>query len=451
MDNSKNKFGLGLTDSGTQIDPSATESIIEQQSCLMKVIDPPTAITAMLTQEEGMRAIFDPPMALTAMVEQANHMRSIVSVPMIEALNAQQDCFANYKFAFSKNITATILPQISLISDSIAKTVSLSFQENTYSLATAMGRALESCIPKYDLMTNALATALKSSMPKFDAIGAMALRLTDSIPRIDAAITTIAQQALEAMGNITESLQSGVSALLGSLTDIRLPNFDNIANSLNFITGFEEKNELLKSFGWYLISELPEEIVDEIYERRDEIAQEEVDALIIKHFRDNKCQALKCIVKSWTALPYFESRKVVFHEAQVCHSRRSYNASTTLISLHYEGVVTDFVRDRVNTPTYRVEKALKCINDLANDLNLSAMSFKDWIVCSYVLECVDQAFTTNFSPSDPDSCPNNSRHKIAHGHATAKETEANSLRRFLFMNELYKLFCCLEHEYQLAS
>ncbi len=455
MDFKKNHFGVDIEGIGTSFSSPAIDSLIETQTRISKLFEPSSGITAMLEspairmiqeQQDTLQKLTAPSSALTSFIEQQDKLHMALSSSLIDSISAQQ-------LSFSKAIAASIqVPDMDVISGTLSKFAELVPPEPPmYNLAAEMGKALEACIPKYDLMANALTNALETCMPKFDTIGNMAFRLADSIPQIDSAILSIAQQALGAMDNLTESLQSSMSALLGSLTDIRLPNFDHLANSLNFITDFEEKNELLKSFGWYLISELPEEIVNTIYERRDEITQEEVDILIIQHFRNNKYQALKSIVNSWVSLPYFHSRQIVFHEAQVCHSRRSYNASTTLISLHYEGVVTDFVRERINTPTYRVEKALKCINDLANDLTMDAMPFRDWIVCSYVLECIDKAFTTNFSPADPDSCPNSSRHKIAHGHAVAKETEANSLRRFLFMNELYKLFCCLENEYQLIS
>jgi hypothetical protein len=320
-----------------------------------------------------------------------------------------------------------------------------------YNLVESMGKALESCIPRHHELVESFGRALDFVGSNFSAIENTVLGLANVIPRIDPAVIAAAEQASRTIDRFAGSFQRGILALNNALRNIDFSPLLEISNSLSHMTDIEDKNELLKSFGWYLITELPNEIVDEIYMRRDEITQEQVDALIVQHFRNERCRELKSVVNSWKRLPYFETRRIVFHEAQVCHSRRSFNASTTLLSLHFEGVVTDFVRDRLGRPTYRVEKALRCISDLTDDLSLQDMPFEDWVICSYVLECVDNAFTTNFSPANPDDCPNTSRHKIAHGHATEKETEANSLRRFLFMNELYKLFCCLENVYQLAS
>lgn len=446
MKHDHNPLDLNL---GATLISSAFEQLAMQQNRLAKIFEPASVI--MEQQSKIMKAI-EPLSAITGVIEEHNRTKSLLSSSLLETISTQQHLFESPLLNLSSAImTSFKMPELSSLTGSVAKLASLALEENKYNLAATMGCALETYIPKNNEIINNLSSALLSSMPKFNAIGELALRLSDSIPKIDYSVMSIANQSMVAMQGITESMQRTISLLGEAVSKIDFSPLIDFSHDLTYITDFEEKNETLKSFGWFLIPELPEEIVDQIYERRDEIAQDEVDTLIVQYFRNNKCQALKCIVKSWTGLPYFELRKPVFHEAQVSHSRRSFIASTTLISLHFEGVVTDFVRNRMNTPTYRVEKALKCINDMANDLTLDAMSFKDWIVCSYALECIDQAFTTNFSPADPDSCPDNSRHKIAHGHAVTKETEANSLRRFLFMNELYKLFRCLENEYELAS
>ena len=426
------------------------------------MLEPSVSIGAILDRESQIARMVEPPTVLSAFVEQQTHLQSAIS-PIMEAFRSHQSLTAEHGLAFSKTIAESIhVSQLDMIPPSVATALSDAFDNHAHELTVAMGRSLEVCIPKYDEMSNNLARALEASLPQLNAISEMVYRLTESIPRIDSAVISIARQTVNSLDMISSSLQCGLSALADSLKNIRIPNFDYLANSLNYINDFEEKNELLKKFGWYLISELPEDIVETIYERRYEITQDEVDALIVQYFRKDRCSALKGIVNGWVDISCFESRKDVFHQAQVCHSRRTFIASTTLMAVHFEGVITDFVRERLPYPTnpaeeraldkqLRCKNALNSISELANDLPMSTMHFTDWIVCSFVLECVDAAFNANFSPINPDNCPNSSRHKIAHGHATEKETEANSLRRFLFMNELYKLFCCLDKEYQVAS
>lgn len=444
-------FGFDISGIGTKFSSSALDILSEQEDRLRRMLEPNPAIATMLERETQMKSAFESPAALSAIVEHQKHLQSVMPPTLIEAITVQENHIAYRGLAFSRAVAASInRPQLDMFTQSAATAIA-SFNNHAFDLATAMGRALETCIPKYDVMTANLSQALEVSLPQLNAIGEMTLKLANSIPKIDFAVSSLVEQAASALGSISLSLQSSMIALADSLSILRIPNFDQFARSLKYINDFEEKNEVLKSFGWYLISELPEAIVEAIYERHHEITQEEVDTLIIEHFRRNRCSALKEIVNSWVDLPYFELRKEVFHQAQVCHSRRTFNASVTLVSIHFEGVITDFVRERIGEPTYRAEKALKRITDLSMDMPMNSMPFTDWIICSFILECIDAIFTTNFSPADPDSCPNTSRHKIAHGHATSKETEANSLRRFLFMNELYKLFYCLESKSQMAS
>ena len=390
----------------------------------------PTAFEqSLLKTEAQMNKMLASP-AIEVIVKHDAMLNSFASPPVLHALEMQQNILNNFP------------------SQLLIESATRSLQDSPmFKMAETIGKVLESYHNQYGGIGASLAKAIQSSFSQF-SISEDAVRCAyDGIKRFSLAF----EQVVLATTVITDSFLRGISAIANEFSKFDFSPMLNLTDNLSRISSFHLKNDVLNNFGWYLISELPEEIVEDIYTRRDEITQEEVDALVVQHFRNNRCHELKRMICSWKKLPYFKARQIVFHEAQVCHSRRSFNASTTLLSLHFEGVVTDFVRNKLNKPTYRAEKALECIYSLADDLSTRAMPFGDWIACAYVLGCVDEAFRTNFSPADPDDCPNTSRHKIAHGHATAKETEANSLRRFLFMNELFKLFCCLENEYQLAS
>ncbi len=459
----KNSFGVDISGIGARFSSPAINNALQQQENIRRMLEPALSVSAILRQREQLMHMIEPPAVFSTLVGQQNRLLPAISSPMIEAAIAYQNLIAEQGLSFSKTFAENInLSQLNSLSPSISSSVTFAFENRVHDLAMTMGKSLEACIPKCNEMAANLTQALERSLPQFTVIGEIAYKLGDSIPQIGYAVTSFARQTANSIGAISLSMQSSLSSLFDALERIRIPNYDHFVNSFNYISDFKERNELLKSFGWYLISELPEDIVDAIYERRDEITQEEVDSLIVRYFREKQCSALKQIVNNWVDIPCFESRKEVFHQAQVCHSRRTFNASTTLVSIHFEGVITDFVRARLPRPTNpneekEIDKQLRCknalssISELANDLPMEVMKFTDWMICSFILECIDAAFNANFSPTNPDNCPNSSRHKIAHGHATAKETEANSLRRFLFMNELYKLFYRLDNEYQLAS
>jgi len=399
---------LGITNIGTSSIPAIVD-LAKQGAMVSKTL--PVGMSKTLAT------------GLSSVIEQQERTQRVFANPMLDVIQAQQNLFTNAMAAFEP-------PKITI---------------PTVDIMAQMGQVLEASIPKFDFV-EPLTKMLDACMPKFDIIGEAVLRLADNIPKIDLAVNSIMQQAANVMCGIAASVQKSIDVLLDAASRIDFSALANFSDGLFFITDFDKKNEVLKGFGWYLISELPEEIVNEIYEHREEITQEEVDALIVQHFRNDEGAALKSIVNSWTTLPYFESRMKIFLQAADCHSSCLYNASTTTVSVHYEGIVTDFVRGRIMAPTHRkwAEKALKCINDLTNELTINAMPYKEWLACTYVLECMDRVFKENFSPDSPDDCSNSSRHKIAHGHALEDETEANSLRCFLFLNVMYKLFGCLE-------
>lgn len=388
----------------------------------------------------GIKAALSNPM-LESALKQQEMIQRVINPPIMNALIAQQSIVAR---------------QAALQSAlSVSEMVSRSVAPMANSLADEAARAIQASLPRFDSLTASLTESIRAfqiSMPKIDYLAdAMRSIANSSLQGMTDAIIPMAEQMSKITQGFADAFRFQISELVRTIPPFDVSAFSHLSETFSHIRDVEEKNDLFKSFGWFLISELPDEIVDTIYERQNEITQEEVDALIVQYFRNNRCAALKQIVNDWRGLPYFESRKDVFHQALVCHSRRIYNASTTMLSLHFEGVVTDFVRENMPNPMYRGEKALQSVTNLALEMPMNVMPFTDWIICRCVLACVDQAFTTNFSPADPDSCPNSSRHKIAHGHATEKETEANSLRRFLYMNEMYKLFSCLESELQIVA
>jgi hypothetical protein len=436
---------LGFKEIVMHTKPTAIElSMIEAEERMQKMLSSPFAES--LERHEAMINYMTTSPALQAIEMQNTVIDSLLSKSFIEsAICSLRE--SSMMCNMAKSMDELLKPYYCQYV-SFAKTSYDAFDPGLPLLATTedVARGMLDYVTRLD-------SAMNYAAAQIAMIENMAPSMLDSVTKYGTEMVTALEQEAQAMS--WDSHLREMLAMESAFRSYDISSYLGLSDNLKLFKNvdFEEKNDMLKNFGWYMIAELPEEIADYIYERRDEITQEEVDALIVQHFRRNRCKELKVMVNNWKQLPYFKKRQVVFHDVQVCHSRRSFNALTTLISLQFEGVVTDFVRDRIMVPTFRKwpDKALRCVTDLTNNLTMASMSLEEWIVYSYVLECVDKVFTTNFSPADPDCCPNTSRHKIAHGQATAKETEANSLRRFLFMNELYKLFSCLENEYLLAS
>lgn len=216
---------------------------------------------------------------------------------------------------------------------------------------------------------------------------------------------------------------------------------------LTYRREWNKGRETLLGYGWFYSSELPEEVVNYVYENRESLSKDDVDKIVVEYFRKNQCEALKNMVYGWNDSPYFTCRKRVFHEALVNHSRKYFNSSITLLVVHTEGVITDFVRTVLQNPRRRVNQAIEDVKEKLD--NTEDMSVYEYKVFNDVIERIEQAFDKGFDYADPDKASNGSRHKIAHGHVYEKETEVNSLKHFLYMNELYHLFLLLSnHDYE---
>jgi hypothetical protein len=204
---------------------------------------------------------------------------------------------------------------------------------------------------------------------------------------------------------------------------------------------WSKQRETLLKYRWFYSDELPDDLVYDIHERQEELSVDDVDKIIVDYFRQNKCETLKSMVKKWKSLPCFCCRTRIFHEALVNHSRKYFNASVTLLTLHTEGVITDFVRMNLENPRFKVGNAIKDIKkELIENEDASIYEYE---VFSDVIERIEDTFNENFNHADPDATSNESRHKIAHGHAYETENEVDSLKRFLYLNEIYHLFVFL--------
>ena len=114
------------------------------------------------------------------------------------------------------------------------------------------------------------------------------------------------------------------------------------------------------------------------------------------------------------------------------------------MTIHTEGVITDFVRLNMQEPRFRVKKAIDDIKRVLGENE--TVSIYEYEVFNDVIEKIEDAFTEGFSHADPDKSSNKSRDKIAHGHAYEKENEVNSLKKFLYLNKIYHLFLLLKEQ-----
>jgi len=283
-----------------------------------------------------------------------------------------------------------------------------------------------------------LMSVSKINFPEIASVLANIPQPVFNIQEIVAPIHAMVERAQLVNESLAQALQAPLLQMAES-TQSLLSSID--FSLLIYRKEWSKQRETLLKYGWFYLDELPNELINEIHEKRDELTANDVDEIIVGYFRQDRCKELKRIVKSWNNLTYFYYRAAVFHEALVNHSRRYFNTSTTLLIVHTEGVITDFVRLRLQNPRFRVKRALE---DIKKELdNNEELSIYEYEVFGDIIERIEDAFNEGFEHSNPDKASNQSRDKIAHGHAYEKESEVNSLKQFLYLNEIYHLFSLL--------
>lgn len=311
---------------------------------------------------------------------------------------------------------------------------------STFSDMTKMPHLeMQSAVKAAKIDFSSLQSALNSA-PKvqFPELASAISNITKPVFDIQAFLSPL-QNMMESLRAVNENIAQTLSASLLQMAEATQKIVSTIDFSLLIYNKeWSEQRETLLRYGWFYSDELPKELVNDIHAKQEELSVEDVDKIIVAYFRQNKCEAIKKMVKRWESLEYFNCRARIFREALVNHSRKYFNTSVTLLVIHTEGVITDFVRTSLNNPRFKVEKAIEDIRKgLEESNNVSIYEFE---VFNDVIERIEEAFKENFKQSDPDATSNKSRHKIAHGHAYEAENEVNSLKRFLYLNQIYYLF-----------
>lgn len=259
----------------------------------------------------------------------------------------------------------------------------------------------------------------------------------------------LCQDVYERFYKTIETMLTSIQSLIrchAASTDNRIHDtISKITESLTecidlYYRKYQEKwikgRETLSKYGWYYFGEFSTAMVNYIHDNREYLNKDDVDRLIVNWFRNNRCEALKSMVNSWRDLPYFACRERIFYEAMVNHSRKCFNSSVTLLVLHTEGILSDFVRLKLKDAKYNSAEAIKRIKLWIASRQSTGVSNFDKVVDD-VVQKIEEVFNEHFDARNPDAASNESRHKMAHGHVYETETEVNSLKQFLYIDTLY--------------
>lgn len=242
--------------------------------------------------------------------------------------------------------------------------------------------------------------------------------------------------------NVQSNLTDALKELIPKINISLKPFFDALATidfgKLHLIGHLRECHNTLISFGWWYLNDIDEQLLNKIFENKDIITKQEVDRIICDYFRANRCEKLKNMTKGWKQLPYFKARAIDVHQIVIIHGQKYYNSSVTLLTIMIEGVTRDFVQSHLGQGFYKFSKVREELRNIVeNDDNIGLF---EYTIADHILKCVEETFSGGFNPATPEESPDYKRDKRLHGQALEKQCEADSLKLFLQLNELYNIF-----------
>ncbi|WP_312700876.1 hypothetical protein [Sedimentibacter sp.] len=210
----------------------------------------------------------------------------------------------------------------------------------------------------------------------------------------------------------------------------------NISKNLN------KKAETMLQFGWWFTSSLSIEVIDYIYENKETLKQNDVDDIISDYYRADEYKELEDIINGWNESECFNKWGKKVKDAFYAHKLQMYSLSVPVWALMIEGIIRDFMRENYDITAFK-------FGILYNNFKERAKELDEFIV-TYAFNCMD-SFYVRFNPEKPEGVHDFSRHKIFHGQSDNYDTEINSLKLIMYIDELFYMVSSLKRASILSS
>ena len=232
-------------------------------------------------------------------------------------------------------------------------------------------------------------------------------------------------------------------------------HLEYIIERLTAISDNIEYSEFLKQHGW-AFSSIPYKIIAPLIEKQETVKIEEINKIIVEYFAENDSHALKSMIESWNEIEAFIKRQHIFEEAFKTHETGCYLVSTSFLSLHIEGVLSDFARQNLGNGRYKTCEAVTDIGheysgatlgDIiqASDEKSVSFTYVNFQNLEETNKVVENFLNQRFDPANPDNCKEtDSRNRNSHGHMIEKKDITDSLKKFFTLNELYNYFVIVD-------
>lgn len=287
--------------------------------------------------------------------------------------------------------------------------------------------------------------------------------IRDILQPINTEYVRMALESQEALRNVmNRGIQSHIQVLGAELSKIlnftyhdKLFNFTNVQQDIigkirpflletqqilfarnNISDNLNKKAKIMLQFGWWFISSLPIEIINYIYKNKGNLKQKDVDKIISDYYKSDEYKELEEIINGWNELEYFSKWEKKVKDAFYAHKLGMYSLSVPVWALMIEGIIRDFMRGNYDVTAFKFGILYDNFKEKANEL--------DGFIVNYAFNCMD-SFYVRFNPEKPDGVHDFSRHKIFHGQAINYDTEINSLKLMLYLDELFYMALSLKN------
>lgn len=218
--------------------------------------------------------------------------------------------------------------------------------------------------------------------------------------------------------------------LINNITPFLLSTQKILIARKNINNNLTNRAKTMFQYKWWLIDSLPMNIINHIYENRDDLTQQDVDNIICDYYKNNEYRELERILKLWSELPYYATRIKQIKEALYAHKLGLYSLSIPVWGFMIEGVMRDFMCDNYGLTYFRFSSLYDEFKEKVKELNK--------FILEYAFNCID-LFYIDFNPTEPDKVDDFSRHKMFHGQAINYDSEVSSLKLILYLDELFQI------------
>lgn len=196
----------------------------------------------------------------------------------------------------------------------------------------------------------------------------------------------------------------------------------------------KKRAETLGKFGWWYISDISEEIIEQIVEESEHLNNHEVNQIICNYFKEDNFYNLDMMIDTWSEVSFLSKKHGLLEEAIYSHKHGKYASAIQNLITNAEGIIRDFVRETCGLASKPWGPVYNRFKDMIEEL--------EEFLYKYIINFIDYLYL-NFDPKYPEKTDDFNRHKIAHGESINHGTEVNSLKTILYINEIYHILNAL--------